>query len=240
MTESAGLLLTLAVGICAGFVRGLTGFGGPAFILAVLTLFFTPMVVVGKILIVEFIAGSYLLVKTWKLIRWKQTLALAIPTMATMPIGYQILTHTDPDVMRRLIAAATIVSCILMVAGWRYPKRLGYPGLIATGLIGGVVLGASYIALVVVAVILMGPYKKQELRGLFISWGWVTSSFFVVISVANGDTGLEETASALPLAVFYFAGTWLGSRVFQVTAEQRYRRYAIITLIGLSLFSLLQ
>ena len=37
-----GMLVIAAVAFGAGLVRGFTGFGGPAFILAILTLFFTP------------------------------------------------------------------------------------------------------------------------------------------------------------------------------------------------------
>ncbi len=235
MTEPATLALTLGVGLAAGFIRGLTGFGGPAFILAALTLVMTPMAVIGKILIVELIAASYLVVRCRQLIRWRATLALALPTLATMPIGYWILVHTDPETMRRLIAAAIILSCLLMGSGWRYQQPLGRAGLICTGIVGGIVFGASYIALLVVAVLLMGPYQKHYLRALFVSWGWMTAVFFMAISVFNGNTGSAEVYQALSLAVCYFAGTWLGSRLFDQTAENHYRRYALATLMCLAI-----
>jgi uncharacterized membrane protein YfcA len=235
VNELTTLVLTLCVGLAAGFIRGLTGFGGPAFILAALTLVLTPMAVIGKILIVELIAASYLVIRCRDLIRWRDTLSLAIPTLATMPLGYWILVQTDPELMRRLIAAAIILSCVLMAVGWRYREPLGRAGLFATGAVGGIVFGASYIALLVVAVLLMGPYQKAYLRALFVSWGWMTAVFFLGMSVVNGDTDLPEIYQALPLAVFYFAGTWLGSQRFDQTAEKTYRRYALITLVCLAL-----
>ena len=228
-------MLTLVIGFAAGFIRGLTSFGGPAFILAALTLVLSPMAVIGKILVVELIAASYLVVQCRHLIRWRNTLTLALPTIATMPVGYWVLTHTDPDLMRRMIAGAIILSCLLMACGWRYQRPLGRAGLCATGIIGGIVMGASYIALLVVAVLLMGPYQKHFLRGLFISWGWLTALFFFSMSVVNGDTGTNEIIQAVPLAVCYFAGTWLGSMHFNQTTENSYRRYALFTLIALAI-----
>ena len=53
-----GIVALVAFG--AGLVRGFTGFGGPAFILAILTLFFTPVSIVSKILVVDFISSVYL------------------------------------------------------------------------------------------------------------------------------------------------------------------------------------
>lgn len=240
MTESAALALTLAVGLGAGFIRGLTGFGGPAFILVAMSMAFAPMAVIGKILIVELIASSYLVVQSRQLVRWRDTLALAVPTIATMPLGYWVLTHTDPDLMRRLIAGAIIVSCILMSGGWRYHKPLGRAGLIVTGAVGGIVFGASYIALLVIAVLLMGPNQRQYLRGLFISWGWMTAVAFLIISVFSGDTGIAQLYAALPLAASYFAGTWSGSVLFNHTTETSYRRYALFTLTALAALGLLK
>ena len=46
-----GIAIVAIVAFGAGLVRGFTGFGGPAFILAILTLFFTPYCVVSKILV---------------------------------------------------------------------------------------------------------------------------------------------------------------------------------------------
>ena len=57
----------------AGLVRGFTGFGGPAFILAILTLFFTPYSIVSKILIVDFLASMYLFKAVYHQIDWRST-----------------------------------------------------------------------------------------------------------------------------------------------------------------------
>ena len=43
IADQPGMLAIAAVAFGAGLIRGFTGFGGPAFILAIMTLFFTPV-----------------------------------------------------------------------------------------------------------------------------------------------------------------------------------------------------
>ena len=53
LSGEPGMAIIAFVAFGAGLVRGFTGFGGPAFILAILTLFFTPVSVVSKILVLD-------------------------------------------------------------------------------------------------------------------------------------------------------------------------------------------
>ncbi len=151
----------LLAAFLAGLIRGFAGFGGPAFMLAALTWFYTPLLVIGKILVIELISAGFLFWRIRGEINWKATAALTIPTVLAMPLGYQLLTHTDPDLMRKLIAAITLVSSLLMLVKWRYRNPLSLPAAIALGLIGGVVFGATYIALLIVAVVRRENLKKR-------------------------------------------------------------------------------
>ncbi len=231
---SPELLLIPLVTFAAGLIRGFTGFGGPAFILAMLTWAYSPLVVIGKILVIEFIAASYLMVQTRKTIDWRTTLAITIPTLLTMPLGHWVLEHTEPELMRKLIAGAIFLSCLLMAIGLRYQQRLRVVASVSLGFAGGVIFGASYMALPVVAVILMGPYEKHEIRALVVSWGFLTAAWFIAISVFSGTTGVQQVINAMPAAVTYFAGTWTGSQFFSRSGEEVYRRVALFTLMFLS------
>lgn len=229
-----GFMLTMAVATGAGFIRGFTGFGGPAFMLAILTWFYAPLVVIGKILIIECISTSYLVLTVRRDIDWRSTLSIVVPTLIMMPAGHWILTQTEPDIMRRLIAAVTLMSCLIMLFGFRYKKPLSVQSCIALGLVTGLVFGASYIALIFVAFILMGPYNKSQSRSLIIAWGFLTAIWFAALSIIKGHTGMREIVSALPPAAGYFIGTWLGSHLFDRSGEAHYRLAALITLTLLS------
>ena len=234
-----GIAMTAAVSLCAGFIRGFTGFGGPAFMLAILALFYAPITILGKILVVDLASSTYLFAKVSQQINWKHTSALAIPTMASMPFGQWLLLNTDPNDMRRIIAAIILVTCLLMLAGIRYKHPLKVPTLIGLGIVSGFVFGATYIALVVVAAVLLGPYDKNAARTLIISWAFLVAAWYAVISVYSGTTTWADVYIAAPGAVLYFAGVWLGSLLFSRSREDDYRRVALITLSVLAILGFL-
>ena len=232
------MAIIASVAFGAGLVRGFTGFGGPAFILAILTLFFTPYSIVSKILVVDFIASVYLFKAVYRDIDWRSTACMVIPTLLFMPFGHWLLMELDPLWMKRAMAVIIAFACILMLAGFRYRRPLTTTWLILLGGCAGIVFGGTYIALVAVVFILLGPYDKHQGRTLIISWTFFTVLGFALISWFSGTTGLDDVVTAAPGAATYLLGTWLGSHGFHNASEKLFRRGAIAVLLCLALFNL--
>ncbi len=232
------LIATIGAAVAAGFIRGFTGFGGPAFMLAVLTLFFPPLDVIGQILIIEFIATTYLFAGLWRQVDWQSTLPLAIATVITMPFGHWLLTHTDASTMKLVIAILILIACVLMLTGFRYQRPMTRVSLIVLGLIGGLIFGASYIALIVVAIVLMGPYNKGESRTLIISWNFIVAIWYIAISFYRDQSQVSDIAEAVPATCAYLIGTWAGAKLFDGSNESGYRNAAIVTLLALAVISI--
>jgi uncharacterized membrane protein YfcA len=233
-----GMAIIAIVAFGAGLVRGFTGFGGPAFMLAILTLFFTPYSIVAKILVVDFVASIYLFKTVYREIDWRSTAFLVIPTLLAMPLGLWLLVEMDPLWMKRAMAGIIAVACAFMLLGFRYRKPLTTAGLMALGLCAGIVFGGSYIALIAVVVILLGPYNRHQGRTLIISWSCFTVLGFALMSAVSGTTGLDDLVTAAPGAATYLFGTWLGARGFHNASETLFRRAAIAVLLCLALFNL--
>lgn len=232
------MLIISVVAFGAGLIRGFTGFGGPAFILAILTIFFTPYNVVSKILVVDFFASIYLFTSVYRDIDWRSTLFLVIPTLIFMPLGHWILLETDPLIMKRGMSVIIALACVVLLVGYRYRHRLSAPLLILVGSLAGIVFGGSYIALIAVIAILLGPYNKIEGRTLIITWSSFTVLGFALIAAVSGTTTVSDVGIALPGAITYMLGTWLGSHGFHNSSEKLFRRTAIATLLGLSVFNI--
>jgi uncharacterized membrane protein YfcA len=122
-----------------------------------------------------------------------------------------------------------------MLIGVRYKRPLGIPAMIGLGIVSGLVFGATYIALVVVAAVLMGPYDKNAARTLIISWAFLVAAWYGVISTLSGATKWADVYIAAPGAVLYFVGVWVGSLLFSRSREDSYRRVALITLLVLAM-----
>jgi uncharacterized membrane protein YfcA len=233
-----GMAIIAIVAFGAGLVRGFTGFGGPAFILAILTLFFTPFSIVSKILVVDFVASVYLFKAVYREIDWRSTAFLVIPTLLAMSLGLWLLVEMDPLWMKRSMAVIIAVACAFMLLGFRYREPLTTTGLIVLGICAGIVFGGSYIALVAAVVILLGPYNKHQGRTLIISWSSFTVLGFALLSAVSGTTGVDDLVTAAPGAATYLFGTWLGSHGFHIASEKLFRRGAIAVLLCLALVNL--
>lgn len=232
------MLIIAIVAFGAGLIRGFTGFGGPAFIIAILTLFFTPYSIVSKILVVDFFASVYLFTAVYRQIDWRSTLSMVIPTLLFMPLGHWLLLELDPILMKRIMSAIIVLACLVMLIGYRYRHPMSIPLLILVGIFAGIIFGGTYIALIAVIAILLGPYNKVEGRTLIITWSFFTVLGFAVISSFSGTTGGEDVITALPGAATYMFGTWLGSHGFHNSSEKLFRRAAVFTLMGLAMFNL--
>lgn len=240
MIEGSLAFLVVGVGFAAGVIRGFAGFGGPAFIIAVLTWFMSPVDVIDKVMVIEFFVGAYLLWEVRKRIDWPTTLAITIPALIGMPFGHWILLNTDADLMRRVIAGLILLASIVMLSNIRFKSRYSLPVLITIGLIGGVIFGASYIALVLVSMVLMASYDRSEIRTLFFVSGFMFACWFLVLSFHQEQTSFAKVIAAIPIMVGYLAGCWLGARLFQDSTEKSYRRYALYLLGSLAIVGLLR
>lgn len=231
-------MITL-VAFGAGLIRGFTGFGGPAFMLAILTLFFTPFSIVSKVLVVDFFANVYLFKVCFRQINWRDTAYMVLPTLLCMPLGHWLLISMDPLLMKRAMAATIALACLMMLIGYRYKMPMTPVWLAVIGIVSGIVFGGSYIALVAVVAILLGPYDKIDGRSLIVSWSFFAVLGFALTSVFSGTIVVADVWVALPGAVTYMLGTWMGSHGFHKSSEKVFRRATISTLLFLSLLNLM-
>ena len=238
-TGEPGALIIAIVAFGAGLIRGFTGFGGPAFMLAILTIFFNPISVVSKVLVADFFANFYLFRSVAKHIDWRPTLTLLIPTLMSIPLGHWLLLQVDADTSKRAIAVVIALICLLMLLGIRYKKPMSSAWLIAVGMLAGIAFGGMYIALVAVVAILLGPYNKIEGRTLIVAWAFFSALGFALVSAVTGTTTLADIVIALPGAATYMLGTWLGSLGFNQSSEKLFRSGAVATLLILAMFNLL-
>jgi uncharacterized membrane protein YfcA len=238
LSGEPGMAIIALVAFGGGLIRGFTGFGGPAFMLAILTLFFTPYSIVAKILVVDFFASVYLFRAVYQEIDWRSTAYMVIPTLLFMPLGHWLLIELDPLWMKRAMALIISAACVLMLIGFRYKHPLTTSWLIFIGSSAGIVFGGTYIALIAVVFILLGPYDKHAGRTLIISWSFFTVLGFALVSTVSGTTGVADVITAAPGAASYLLGTWIGSHGFRQSSERQFRRAAITALLVLSIINL--
>ena len=220
--------LVIATSLAAGAVRGFTGFGGPAIMVLVLTQFFAPASVLALVLLVDYAANLQLFPAAIRHAAWRSTLPLILASSVAIPFGVHLLQGMDPLWLKRGIALLVGACACVMLANWRYRRDVGMATTLIAGTIGGVIVGATFIALPLMIFFFAGPAPASQSRANAITWGLFTSSIMIVLFFRAGLLGIDEVWRAVLLALFYMLGAHLGARAFRRANEERFRQFVLV------------
>ena len=239
LTEIDMILLVGAVALFAGAVRGFTGFGGPAVMIVVLTQFYSPASVLAMVMMIDFVANLRLVPTSFRDINWPTAGPLTAASVAAIPIGLYALLAVDPMVMKRVIAAVVGLSALALLAGWRYRRPATVAALIVVGGLAGMVLGATYIALVAMVFLYAGPEATTTSRANGIFWGFVTGLVMIGVFYTTGDIVWADMWRAAVLGVIYLFAASFGIWIFRGVDEVVFRRFVLWLLILLAAIGIL-
>ena len=232
------IVLAAAVALVAGLVRGYSGIGGPAIMVLVLTQFFSPLSVLTKVAIIDALSYLLLVPGTFRHFNRRVIAMVTIPTLVGIPVGTYLLMVTDPEVMKRAIAAAVALCVVVMMLGSRFRASPSIAVHVAVGLLAGVVLGATLIALVVMVFFFALPVSGTESRANAVFWGIILANTLVGVHIVLGNITVDDLWRTSVLGAFYLAGTGAGAWWFRKTGERGFRQFVLWLLLGLAAIGL--
>ena len=234
LDEPQMIALTVVAALVAGAVRGFSGFGGPALMALLLTQFYSPLSVVTKVAIMDAMAFLLLVPSTAREFNRRVIAIVTLFTLVGLPIGTYLLMQMDPVVMKRTIAGVVAACVITMLLGGRFRVSPSVAVHIAVGLLAGVVLGATYIALVAVIFFFSLPASAAESRANNVFWGVLLSLAFIATHMMLGNIAAEGLWRVILVGIVYLAGTAAGAWWFRRTGERGFRRAVLWLLLGLA------
>src|ERR1700693_3376569 len=128
------VLYGMLVALFAGFVRGFAGFGLSAFIVAGMSLWLSPQIIVPAAMMLEVLASVSLLRSVWPNVSWHWIRPLIAGYAVSVPLGVWCLSIL-PEVPLRL-AVSTIILCVAtaLLVGFRPRCGDGIGVRLGTGL----------------------------------------------------------------------------------------------------------
>lgn len=225
-------LAIVSIVLAAGFIRGVTGFGGSMLMTPILANLVGPVAAVAIALILETAAALVMFSDALQRVRWRTLLFLIGPAALTLPVGGYILLNLDPAVARRLIAAVVVVFSLMLLSGFRYSGAPRAATLVALGSLVGALLGSTSIgAPPVILYFLSGPDSAAVTRANLTVFITAVSVLGVVMLMAAGAISLNTGVAAAGLTVPFLAATWLGGKLFERLSETGVRRLALILMM---------
>jgi uncharacterized membrane protein YfcA len=231
---------TAAVVLLAGFMRGVTGFGGAMLMAPPLSLILGPVPAVVIALALETSAALVMFPDALPRIKVQTLAYLTVPALLTVPAGGYLLLTLDPNIARKVISGVVVVFSLVLLFGWRYSGSPRPATSLALGSIVGVMLGATSVgAPPVILYLLSGPDPQVVTRANLTVFVTAISVGGLVMLVSAGAATGQIWLLAAILTVPFLVTTWLGGKAFNKLSDLAVRRVALGMMLVMGTIGLL-
>ena len=236
---AGGAVWLAAVVLVAAFVRGYSGFGYSALVIAGSALVTSPLNLVAVVMFLEFAMSA----QSWRGagpdIDWRRVLLLMLGAAVGLPLGLWALTAVPEDTARAAISAYGLARCAVLLTGWRLGSEARGPGAnLAAGAVSGLANAPGMGGLPLAAFFAAQPIPAPVFRATLIAYFPLLDIYSAPLYWAHGLISRDTVVAALWALPLTVVGNWLGGRHFFGTDPQEFRRFAVLLLAGLAILGL--
>ena len=222
----------------AAFVRGYSGFGFAALIIAGTGLVTDPLPFVSVVILADILLTAQQARGIRPHVQWRRVWTLFAGCVVGVPLSLWALSSLGTDAARAVISVYILIMCAALISGWSLRRATGDAAHVATGFVSGLANGAAVGGLPVAVFFAAQAMSAAAFRATLIAYFTLLDLWTLPLLHLRGQiTGetLVATALGLPLMV---AGVWAGSRRFLNADPQDFRRVAILLLAVLATLGL--
>lgn len=231
-------LALLAFG--AAVVRGYSGFGFAAILVAGAALVTDPAALVPAVVLCDTVLAA----PQWSAIRshvdWRRVAALAGGCLLGVPLGVRAVAAMGPDATRVAVSLLVLATGALLLRGWRLPRPVGLAAHGAVGVASGLANGAAVGGLPVAAFFAAQPIPAASFRATLIAYFLLLDLYTLPVMAQAGLVTRDAALLTLLGLPLMLAGLHLGSRRFLAAPPEEFRRFATLALMLLALLGLLR
>jgi len=233
------VLYAMAVALFAGFVRGYSGFGLSAFIVAGMSLWLSPQSIVPAAMILEIVASISLLRSVWPHVSWRWIWPLIAGYAISVPLGVWCLSILPELPLRLVVSAIILVMALTLLSGFRPGWGDGIGVRLATGLVAGFMSGLSSLGGMIAATMLFTTsLPAVRLRATLITLFFLSASYALMWAEQRGLVHRGTLLWAVWLTVPMLIGIMIGRHRFARASEAQFRRamlgvLAIVAAMGM-------
>ena len=225
-----------ACAFVAGLVRGFSGFGLSAVLVASAAFVISPKLIIPTAQTMEVIASVALIPSVWRDVNWRWLTPMAAAYALSIPVGVAALAMLPEQTLRVGGCVLLLVACLCLLLNARPKLPDGLPLRFGTGLVAGFFAGATSLGGMVASVMLFAvALPAKNLRATLIVLFFGTALYSLLWGAWHGvvtsSTFLRATWLALPL----LAGIWVGSHGFKRVSEASFRKAVLAVLALLAL-----
>ena len=227
--------------LLASFVRGFSGFGFSASSVSLLSFILPPKEIVPIILLLEIIASFFMIPSIWKKINWKFVFYLLLGVSVGTPFGVKLLSILKPNIMHLIISVTVLIFASLLLKGYVNKKLNHNLSKFFVGTIAGTVNGFGTLAGLPIALyLLIIAAEPAVIRASLAALFFFTDLYALVLSYFSNILDIKILYRSVPLIFIIPLGVFLGTKLFNESSRENYKKYVLYFLIIVSIFGLLR
>lgn len=234
------LLWSALVVLVASFIRGYSGFGFSAVLMAGLALRLPAVEIVPLSIALEVIASTLQARGIYTHINWRPLVVLLLAGVIGTPVGVYLLGVLPDEPMRIAVQIFILITSVFLVFSKERSLRSSLMLYALVGLVAGVINGATALSGLVLALFFTFTGEKAAvMRATMIAYFFVTDLWTGGLLFASGHFDAQTVTrimAALPLLGF---GVWIGSNRFTSANPKSFRIYVLWLLLALSSIGLI-
>jgi uncharacterized membrane protein YfcA len=236
----AGWAWLAAVALGASFVRGYSGFGFAALLVAGAGLVTDPVALVPAVLVCDVVLGAPQWLSIRGAIDWRRVGSLFAGCLLGVPLGVWAIAAMGADAARAAISLWMLAMCLVLLRGWRLAGPQGMPAHAAVGVVSGLANGAAVGGLPVAAFFAAQPIPAAAFRATLVAYFLLLDAWTLPLMAHRGLLDRDALVLATLGLPLMLVGLHLGSRRFLAAPPEEFRRFAIATLMALAVLGLLR
>lgn len=219
----------------AGLVRGFSGFGLSAVLVASAAFVISPKLIIPTAQAMEVIASIALIPTVWRDVNWKWLTPLGAAYVLSIPAGVAALAYLPVTALRVGGCVLLLVASLCLLLNRRPQLPDGFPLRFGTGIVAGFFAGATSLGGMVASVMLFAvSLPAKNLRATLIVLFFGSALYSLSWGAWHGVVTTETFTRAAWLAGPLLAGIALGSHGFRNVSEALFRKAVLAVLAVLS------
>jgi hypothetical protein len=235
-------LLALALGLAAGVVKGLVGFGMPLILMTGLTLVMPPPLALAGLILptlatngVQALGGGWAAVRA-TILRFRLFLLVGAGALA---LSGGLVLRLEAGLLFLLTGLPVTAFALMLLCGWQpRPPRATRPWEAGLGAISGFLGGFSGIwgPPTVIWLTALGLEKTDHIRAQGVIYG-LGALALALVHLVTGVLNAATLVLSAALTVPALAGLWLGQTLLNRVSQAGFRRAVLVVLLvaGLNL-----
>ena len=229
------IAILAACAFLAGVIRGFSGFGLSAVLVASAAFVISPKLIIPTAQVMEVIASIALIPTVWRDVNWKWLTPMAAAYVISIPLGVAALAYLPEAALRVGGCGVLLVATVCLLLNRRPQLPDGLPLRFGTGIVAGFFAGSTSLGGMVASTMLFAAsLPAKNLRATLIVLFFGSALYSLPWGLWHGVVTLDTFTSAAWLAAPLLLGIAVGTRGFKSVSEAVFRRCVLVLLATLA------